>query len=125
MSTYEFDAQLKEAFLEAFDGIAHTEDYTPGDGAEESESEHFKGDPYEAYEAPEYWQDTISELADSAVPIYTRERVELWLELGMPEIDDPGLIEGVSAVEQIIAVAIYEYATAALYELANEYELDN
>ena len=67
-----------------------------------------------------YWQDDISEIADSFVSIYTRERVEQWLALGCPEVDDSGLIEGVSDVSQIIAVAVYEWASGKLYQMADD-----
>lgn len=70
-----------------------------------------------------YWQDTIAELADSSVPIYNHDRVSLWLDMGIPEVDDSGLIEGVTDIMQIIGIAIYEQASQYLYELAGEAEL--
>lgn len=104
---YEFGVQLREAFLERFDGIDKDDERNPD------------------YEDPQYWQDDISELADSAVPIYTQEMYELWMALGRPEVDDSGLIEGVTDIDKIVATAIYCYATQFLYELANEYEMGN
>lgn len=108
MSEYDFQAELREAFLERFEGIVT-------DTGEHSED----------YEQPMYWQDDISELADAAVPVYTRELVELWLDLGCPDVDDEGLIEGLTDPTRIIGVAVYCAATEYLYELANEYGLEN
>ena len=67
-----------------------------------------------------YWQDTISELADGMVPVYSIERVQVWLGEGLPDVDDPGLIEGVTDVTQIIGAALYEHYLGYLYELADE-----
>lgn len=73
----------------------------------------------------QYWQDDISEIADSFVSVYTTDRVQQWLDLGCPDVDDTGLIEGVTDVSQIIAVAIYEWATGELYDMAREAGLDD
>jgi DNA transposition AAA+ family ATPase len=70
------------------------------------------------------WQDDLHEIADSFVSVYTTERVKQWLALGCPEVEDTGLIEGVSDVSQIIAVAIYEWACGELYEMAQEAGLE-
>jgi len=102
-----FKDELKEAFLERFEGIVDED-----------------GELVEDYEQPQYWQDDISELADSAVPIYTNDLYDLWMGLGRPDVDDHGLIEGVTDIDQIVRVAIYEYATQYLYELAQEYGLE-
>lgn len=95
-----FEDNLKESFLEHFEGIGEDE-----------------------YEQPKYWQDNITELADQSVPIYTDSMYELWMELGRPEVDDEGLIEGVTNVDKIVATALYCYASAYLYQLAEEYGL--
>lgn len=68
---------------------------------------------------PQYWQDTISELADGLVPAYNRARIEEWMEAGCPELDDTGLTEGVTDVFQIVGVILYEQYSQALYELAD------
>jgi len=101
-----FKDELKDAFLEHFEGIADED-----------------GDPVEDYDQPMYWQDGISELAGDAVPSWTNDMYELWMGLGRPDVDDHGLIEGVTDIDRIVAVAIYEYATQYLYELAGEYGL--
>ena len=72
----------------------------------------------------QYWQDDLYEIADSFVSVYTTKRVEQWLALGCPDVDDTGLIEGVSDVSQIIAVAIYEWASGELYGMAREAGLE-
>lgn len=108
MYNTEWEANLRSAFLERFDGIANDD-----------------GDRNTDYEPELYWQDSISELADAAVPIYTADVVKLWLDLGCPEIDDSGLIEGVTDVTKIIGVVIYEQASQFLYELVNEFKLND
>lgn len=108
MYNTEWEANLRSAFLEHFEGIDNED-----------------GERDEDYEPPMYWQDEISELADSAVPIYTTDLVKLWLDLGCPEIDDTGLIEGVTDVTRIIGMVIYEQASQFLYELVTEFKLDD
>ena len=71
-----------------------------------------------------YWQDIISEIADGFVYVYTLERVQQWLAVGCPDVDDPGLVEGVTDVSQIIAVAVFEWALAELCEMARDAGLD-
>jgi hypothetical protein len=71
-----------------------------------------------------YWQDDISEMADSLVPVYTSQIVDEWVSAGYPDVDDPGLIDGVTDVTKIMAVALYELYSQALYELAYEAEFD-
>lgn len=70
---------------------------------------------------PEYWQDDISEIADNCIPVYNSKIVALWLDLGLPEIEDPGLIDGETDVLRIITIVLYEQATNYLYELADQY----
>lgn len=101
-----FKDELKDAFFEEFDGIV--------DDIYE---------PVEGYEPPQYWQDQISELADRAVPIFTEEMYTLWLGLGRPE-DEDRLAGSTGDVDKIVAAAIYQYASAYLWELANEYGLE-
>jgi len=107
MDARDFHKNIRSDFLEAFEGIENED-----------------GTPNEDYEPEQYWQDKLYEICDSAVPIYTRELVELWLDLNCPEVDDPGLIEGVSDVTKIIGVAIYEAANEYIYTLVEEYKLD-
>ena len=107
MNEYEFTNELRDNFIEAFPAIADNE-----------------GNPVEGYEVPTYWEDTISELADSAVPIYTHAMYELWMALGRPEVDDEGMVEGVTDIDKLVAIGIYEYAYMALSELAREFGLD-
>lgn len=98
--------ELKEAFLERFEGIANEDD-----------------ERNEDWEPPRYWQDDISAIADASIPIHTDEMYEIWMELGRPDVDDAGGIEGVTDIDRIVAWALYEYATAYLYELAEWYDL--
>ena len=56
-----------------------------------------------------YPNDILNEIADGFVPIYNRDRVELLLDdMSLSEVDDPGLIEGVTDIYQILGVSIYE-----------------
>lgn len=71
-------------------------------------------------DVPVYWQDDLSELADGLVPVYTTDLVQEWLNAGCPDIDDPGLIEGVTDVTAIISAVMYEQYSLALYEIASE-----
>lgn len=73
----------------------------------------------EMRESP-YWQDVTYEIADAFPSIYTLELVDQWRALGCPDVDDAGLIEGVTDVSRIIAVALYEWASEYLYEWASE-----
>jgi len=103
-----FKDELKDAFFETFEGIVD-------DIYEKNED----------YEPPQYWEDRLFELADGAVPVYINDMYELWMALGRPEVDDTGLIEGVNNIDKIVAVAIYEYATQYLWELAHDYGLSD
>lgn len=107
-----FKDELREAFLEHYDGI----DMENEDGEQVRNPD---------YEPGQYWQDGISELADQAIPVYTDDMYELWMGLGRPEVDDSGMIEGVTDIDKIVAAAIYSTATAILYEFAQEFELDD
>lgn len=100
-----FKDELKDAFFEEFDGIV--------DDIYE---------PVEDYEPPTYWQDRIHEIADRAVPIFTDSLYELWMGLGRPE-DEDGL-GGTGDIDKIVAAAVYQYATAYLWDLANDYGLE-
>lgn len=71
-------------------------------------------------DVPVYWQDDLHELADSLVPIYTTDLVREWLDAGCPDIEDPGLIEGVTDVTAIISAVMYEQFSLALYQLASD-----
>lgn len=67
-----------------------------------------------------YWQDDVSEIADGLVPVYTSEIVREWTEAGYPEVDDSGLIEGVTDIIKIMAIALYELYSQELYQLADD-----
>ena len=63
----------------------------------------------------EYWQapdvddytDYLHEWAEGQVPVYNTYAVQEWLDAGLPEVDDPGLVEGVTDPLQMIRVALY------------------
>ena len=63
----------------------------------------------------EYWQapdvdnytDYLHEWAEGQVPVYNTYAVQEWLDKGLPEVDDPGLVEGVTDPLQMIRVALY------------------
>lgn len=76
-------------------------------------------------ELGQYWQDDISELAHGLVPGYTSEIVREWTEAGYPDVDDSGLIEGITDITRLMAVALYEAYSAELYELADEAGFNN
>lgn len=75
-------------------------------------------------DVPVYWQDDLTELADGLVPVYTADLVREWLDAGCPDIEDPGLIEGVTDVTAIISAVMYEQYSLALYMIAREYDWD-
>lgn len=79
----------------------------------------------EGADLPVYWQDDISEMADSLVPVYTADVVQEWAEAGYPDVDDSGLIEGVTDIIKIMQVALYELYFAELYELADAAGFNN
>ena len=64
-----------------------------------------------------YPSDILNEIADNNVPIYNRDRVELLLDdMSLSEVDDPGLIEGVTDIFQILGVSIYEKLSQIVHE---------
>jgi len=95
--------EAREAFTERFEDILTTND---------------RPSLIEGAEVPQYWQDDISELADELVPIYNNEVVSEWAEAGYPDVDDPGMIEGVTDVIKIMQTALYEVYSGQLYTLA-------
>ena len=102
MTERDFKKELRDGFIERFEVTK-----------ENLEDDH--------WEVERDWQDAVNELADMAVPIYTQDMYELWMELGRPEVDDPGLIEGVTDIDRIVATALYCYASGYLYEVAEEF----
>lgn len=61
----------------------------------------------------------LNEIADSNVPIYNREKVECLLDdFSLAEVEDEGLISGVTNVFDILGVSIYE---RLLYIAHDEY----
>ena len=53
------------------------------------------------------YTDYLHEWAEGQVPIYNVDAVREWLNEGLPEVDDPGLVEGVTDPLQVIRVALY------------------
>lgn len=102
-----FKDELKEAFLERFEGI-----------------EDENGEVNEEYEPEQYWQDQISDIADEAIPLDEDELFELWMSLGRPDVDDMGGVEGVRDITQIVQWTIYEQANSILYEMAYAHGLN-
>jgi hypothetical protein len=90
------------------------------DGIEDEET----GTRNHDYEPERYWQDALSGLADDAVPTDDDELFQLWMDLGRPEPDDPGLIQGVTDIKRIVQVSVYCKAWELLYDIAHEFELD-
>lgn len=61
-------------------------------------------------------RDRLHEIADSAVPIYNGDVFAVFADGGISyEMDDSGLIEGVTDVVQILRVRIYEELINCLY----------
>lgn len=87
--------------------------------AKEAFEERFENVLNGTEELGQYWQDDISEMADSLVPIYTSEIVKEWTEDGYPEVSDMGLIEGLTDVTRIMEMALYERYSEELYSLAD------
>ena len=86
----------------------------------DSYSEHETLEDFLADPDVSYIEDTLSEWADSQVPVYTIDAVQEWLDLGCPDIDDPGLIEGVTDVTRIIQTILYERYINDAYTVAQE-----
>lgn len=64
-----------------------------------------------------YPNDILNEIADGLVPIYDRDRVELLLDdMSLSEVDDPGLIEGITDIFKILGISIYERLIQIAYE---------
>jgi hypothetical protein len=64
-----------------------------------------------------YPNDILNEIADNNVPIYNRNRLELLLDdMSLSEVDDPGLIEGITNIFQFLDVSIYEKLSQIAYE---------
>lgn len=113
-SRFDFQSDLETQFEERFSDYIDTvarERRTDEDG--------------NLIDLPQYWEDTLSEIADNAIPAYNSEIVEVWLDLNLPEIEDPGLIDGETDVLRIITIVLYEQANNYLWELANKYGFDN
>ena len=70
------------------------------------------------------WEDFTMELADDIVPIWNAERVQWWLDMGMPESEDytRGIGEGVL---DEITYAIYIVVEQFLRELIESAEVDS
>lgn len=113
-SQFEFESDLESGFEERF------ADYIDTVARERRTDDEGKLIPL-----PEYWEDTISELADDAIPAYNSEIVALWLDMNLPEIEDPGLVDGETDVLRIITIVLYEQANNYLWELANKYGFYN
>ena len=62
--------------------------------------------------------DRLTEIADSAVPYQTWQRVMACLELGAHEPDDPGMMPESPSLDSLAGVILYEYASAMAYSLA-------
>lgn len=61
-------------------------------------------------------RDRLHEIADSAVPIYNGDVFAVFADGGISyEMDDSGLIEGVTDVVKILRVRIYEELSSCLY----------
>lgn len=71
------------------------------------------------------WQDTVHEIADSCVPVYTNDLLDIAATDNRVGVDEPELgpaFDGSPTPTNIIAANIYERLTEALYERANELE---
>ena len=72
----------------------------------------------------EYWKspdvddyaDYLHEWAEWQVPVYNTNVVQEWLDEGLPEVDDPGLVEGTTDPLQMIRVALYCHYVAEAYD---------
>ena len=68
-----------------------------------------------------YPEDILTELADGFVDVYTLGAVDQWRALGCPEIDDAGLVEGVTDIHQIVSMTVFEWASNYLYKLLRDW----
>jgi hypothetical protein len=67
-----------------------------------------------------YPEDQCSEIADSAVPIYTREVYDIIPELAGYSISDPGLYGEDSDIERMAQVQIYDIASNVAHQRLHE-----
>jgi hypothetical protein len=72
-----------------------------------------------------YWQDRITEIADSYIPIYKYDLVHYVSNYtNLASVDDQGLIEGCDDIYKIIQMSMYEMLSDAAHEhmrdLSNE-----
>ena len=70
------------------------------------------------------WEDFTLELADSIVPIWNHDRVQWWLDMGMPQEDDysRGIGEGViDEITYSIYIAVENY----LSQIINSADIDS
>ena len=70
------------------------------------------------------WEDFTMELADDIVPIWNAERVQWWLDMGMPESEDYTRGIGESVIDEI-TYAIYIVVEQFLRELIESAEVDS
>lgn len=68
-----------------------------------------------------YYQDRLNEIIDNAIPIYNSDLADLLSDNNdLAEVDDYGLIEGVTDVWKIIQMSIYEKLSSYAYEVYEE-----
>jgi hypothetical protein len=82
-----------------------------------------------SYEDPEgrYPEDTAHECIDSWLPVYYGDIVREWMEANMPNVDDPGMIDGDDRgdISRLMQIALYEQANAWVSELFSQYSEDD
>lgn len=114
-SQFEFESDLESGFEERF---ADYIDTVSRDRISVDESDTL-------VPLPQYWQDDLHEIVDGALPIYNRDIVELWLDLGLPDVQDEGLIPDTGDIIQTMMAALYEHGSSYVYELADKYGFDD
>lgn len=82
--------------------------------------ERLKDDDGNELDLPQYFEDEQHSIADACVPVYNREIVELWLDLGMPDADEGLSGENPDPIQYMTA-AIHEHAYHIVVGLMSEY----
>lgn len=82
--------------------------------------ERLKDEDGSELDLPVHFEDEQHSIPDACVPVYNREIVELWLDLGMPDADEGLSGENPDPIQYMTA-AIYEHGYNVVGSLMSEY----
>lgn len=106
---FEFEQDLETYFEDIFSAYIDT-----------VARERLKDEDGNDIELPQYWEDEQHAIVDSALPVYSRDIVELWLDLGMPTADEGLAGESPDPLDAMQA-ANYEHGYHFVSGLMSEY----